>query len=498
MKRIHAPLALVVFLILATTSGHASRARVEAAGSMEFLFEDDSATLTPFRVGNPAGLALVPRIDLFDLSLQWRIEEFNYSFGTAEYRTLRRTTSTRPATKSEESTLYDGLTVFPVANLALQVGGTLSRQKDAYDFTAQLAEPQRRLGFVRTAYDGGLVQVGIEGGLNGSVENHASGLLAPGLIRESGKTTTQTNTVTGGFLFRLPTRPDTDQWRLNFGGIYSLMPLSPRREDENTIWVESSALRIQVRDLYRIRGYKAFGPDLFLEIPGRLQAGLFARKTSVEGTMEQTSDQASLLGNTPAHKVSDQAGLFGGMGFKFAHPVSDFTDLRGGLFLSISNAEGDSFGPDGAKTSRSETDEVDLSLGIGIASEGDYSAGFQYVLRTEGGHEGLAPSRLERDVAEQNFTLGGEDWFTERWAYRIGITSQLIENKGGTLYQADYFSTEAGSRVLSTLLTAGLGHQRQRLLADMKVHAGQASYLTGDTGRFATLVGILLTATLLF
>jgi len=43
------PLALVAFLIFPTTSGHTSRARVEATGSLEFLLEDETTSLTPFQ-----------------------------------------------------------------------------------------------------------------------------------------------------------------------------------------------------------------------------------------------------------------------------------------------------------------------------------------------------------------------------------------------------------------------------------------------------------------
>jgi hypothetical protein len=493
-------LALVALAVLATTHGHASRARIEGTGSLEFLLEDDTATLTPFRVGNPAGLALIPRVNRFDLSGQWRYEEFNYAWGVTELRNIRRTYSTLPAITENDTIQFDGLTAFPVPKLALQAGGTLFKQADAYDFSADLSEPNRRLGYARAAYDLGGVQVGVEGRMNGGTEKVAGGVLEPGLVLEEGRTETRTDTVTGGLLFRYPSHPTGGQTRLSVGGLYSRMPLSPQREDRTRVYVEPYALRVNVTRLYRLKDYAVYGPDLFLEVPGKLQAGAFLRLTSVGGTMQVTSDQAALLGpDQPEYRVSESKGRYGGAGFKLTHAVSDFTDLKGGAFVSVSGSESDNFSPDGTRSDRSESDSLEFSMGMGIASETDYAAGFQYSLRTEGGSEGLAePLRVEREVADQSFTLGGEDWFTEEWAYRIGITSQLIENKGETLYRADFFSTEARSRAFGTYLTAGLGHKRARLAADLRVHVGQASYLTGDTDRFATLGGALVTVTTFF
>jgi hypothetical protein len=120
-KKILIFFGLVVWAGLGLGSGvlFASETRVDSAGGLTSVIDDETNNGDLFLDGNPAGLVLLSTHDRFDLAGQW---DYSDTQPTGP-GSIQQIFSTVPRSSNDTVIKYEGLIVFPDTHWAFQVAG---------------------------------------------------------------------------------------------------------------------------------------------------------------------------------------------------------------------------------------------------------------------------------------------------------------------------------------------------------------------------------------
>lgn len=178
----------------------ASEARVNAAGGLSLVMEDEVDDINPFVLGDPAGLALLPPKDRFDLSGE-------YFYETESEDQFQRHYAGTVGDLASDTVNYKGLILFPTDRWGVQLNSDYLYTEGQAASTFNSLGNNRVRGLFRTAYRFGPLALGAE-----LTPSQTTSPLAAQPINASeitsGSDTTTSWAVKGGLLACFPRTPD--------------------------------------------------------------------------------------------------------------------------------------------------------------------------------------------------------------------------------------------------------------------------------------------------
>src|SRR5580658_4730953 len=169
-----------IFLILLLWTGFsprnllASETRVDSAGGLTSIIDDETDNGDLFLDGNPAGLVLLNTHDRFDLAGQWSY----LNSQPAGPGALQQSFSTDPRLSNDTIIRYQGLMVFPDPHWAFQVAGDFLNLQGqvAGNYLGDTYSNNQYRELIRGAYNSGPFAFGLEISNNESDNTYDPGL----------------------------------------------------------------------------------------------------------------------------------------------------------------------------------------------------------------------------------------------------------------------------------------------------------------------------------
>lgn len=497
--------AMVLCLgILLPSALFASQARVAAVGGLDLVMDDETADLSPFLFGNPAGLALLPPQSRFDMAGIFSLDTpaYDASAQSEAYGTFSRVGSDFPSSSLLSYTApaftYQGLILFPAKEWAVQLSGDLIHASQQPNGNALDNTTDRLRGTGRVAADLGPLVLGT--GIDTTqVQRDFPNPFGPGSNGQGNSTLLISNS---GLLLDLPLDHAKEPAHLRIGGLFGTQISNSQEKDDFT--ANPGGTPVDLTVTLSVPSYTNFGPDLFLEVPGAFQAGLVGRVSHTELDYQLDSSNTLLISSIPNYllQTDDTLVVLGSAKGKFPLPGTlrqKMTLNMGGYFL-IGNAQSKQTDPTGAPVQTTNESDLQLGLGAGVENAGDFTLGLQTLLETRSGsYAPTSGSGYSLDYLAYSISMGGEKWVNERWALRGGLSFEDDYNGGGANVVKVHYQVPPGTRIVATILFAGVGFKQGSFRSDLTLWMGQPSvYDSPNPDDFYTQAGAQGTLTFLF
>ncbi|HTC20786.1 MAG TPA: hypothetical protein VK859_08060 [bacterium] len=488
------PLLLLVSLALAgIPKVLASETRVDSTGGLSLVMDDESVAINPYIYSNPAGLGLLPVQNRFDYTEEWLREtaastnEIIHLYGT--YNDV-----------GNSKFYYQGLTVWPTDRWAVQADADLFNN-DNGNFTYDLPPltNDRTREYVRTTYNFGPFVLGaslIPVQLNQTFNSYSTN---PSSLFEttSGTGTYNSLTGTGGLLVCFPGDPGPKQSRLELGGTFgSQLGMNQQKNDFGLEY--NSVTPINLTDTYLTTTDITWQPQIFYEIPGSFQGALLGQFNRTNVTTQVVSTDTTLIKSTATYNSDNTTYSIGVATFKMTNSLSPSLNFKTGGYFSLESATDDTFKSNGNPSNDGTINTWVGQMGVGVESPGSFTVGLQAQITSANGQSvtnGLSPV----NYLSYQFTVGGERWLSQDWAFRMGIVFENDLNTGDQDYATLYYPVGPDQRITATTLTAGVGYQDSHLKTDFMFWTGQPSiYGSPNTDDFATQIGLQLALGIIF
>src|SRR5579871_195203 len=393
----------------------ASDARVNAAGGLSLVMEDEVVSINPFTVGNPAGLSLLPPKSRLDLSGTYVFEN------EAEDR-FQRTYAGSLQDLQSNGVNYQGLILFPTDRWGVQLNGDYLYTEGPAGSRLNTDGNNRLRGLLRTAYNFGPFALGAEFTPSQTTSPIAAQATGGGQI-VSGNDTATALSVNGGLLACFPADPGPKQDRFEIGGVYSNQLTAPQDEVDLNVVPTSLSTPSPVTATFTDTNAQVFGPEAYFESPGSLQAAVVSRFAQVSTQLQENSPNALLVPNPVNYKFDDVSQMVLSGIFKSSSPLGAGVNLKLGGFLSYSNLNSNFYGSTGATASTATQQNFLAQVGTGVERTGDFTVGFQAALLSVTGanHDASGTDTGDTGFLDYSFALGGERWLSKPWAFRMGL-----------------------------------------------------------------------------
>jgi hypothetical protein len=485
----------------------ASDARVEAAGDLTLVMTDETTVISPFNLGNPAGLALLPAQNRLDGAAPWSLatpafdpSRQNQSYGSlSDLGTGFASSTLLSATNSAFQ--YQGLILFPASHWAFQVGGDwLHSGNQADDLSGQDKDLDRYRGIARTAYDFGPFALGTQVQWN-QTDKVFLPTLAGGSGIKSGNGSQTFITSTSGLLVDFPLDGGPQPSRLRLGGVLSA-PLPFPYEKDHFDW-EFSGTDVALDTTYQVQSYLSGGPEAYLDIPGSFQAVLLVRFGHSDLDLQQASSNSAYLSGFAPYNLSESGASSEAFVYKWTHPLegkeSGSLRLKAGGFLGESDGSETIHLRNGQVQQTSQTQNWQSGIGLGLEKPEDFTLGLQASLESQGGNNETSSILQKISYEGLRISLGGERWLSPAWALRLGFHLDHQSNGGDTSILQPYYTLDPGGRVVDGILTTGVGYQDPHFRSDFLLWYGQP-FKDGSpqTDDFYSEAGIQWAGTVLF
>ncbi len=465
----------------------ASQVRLDSTGGLTTVLWDETSDITPYTAGNPAGLALLPVGARLGLTSTW----FNVNNGDNSYTRnyFGITPSSNPAASSvagfsnANSYLFQGFTDVTSGKWAFQEVGSYFTEQ--FSQSPDLQENySQTVGVSRLAKDFGPLSLGLEYQYSGFNQSYAGSQSST--INQSG------STLNSGALLNLQLGDTFHPVWLRVGGSVAFNVVSPQifgifaePNDNNEHLVETSST------------FTA-NPGVHFEIPGIFQAALLMNVNNFNLTSSYTFPIGSGLQNQPTYLLQALNGVGFDALYKWKIYLTSPNDpktlsLNNGIFMGINSNQSTQYNPDSTVVVSTQNTGGFFTAGVGLESKDDFMLGLQ--INSNGISSNVVQgSGTVNNVSQFNFTLGGERWFMENWAARIGLT---VENNENTV---NGFYTGANGLTYSGLMTTfGVGYDDKKLQLDGRVFYDEPSpNNVGALSDFYNIFGVEFSANLLF
>jgi len=442
---------------------NATDVRVDSTGGLDMVLTDETEEISPYVLGNPAGLALLPKQSSFEVSAPWYsttntsgnvnwtylgISPGLVSAFSAGFSSLPVFTSPFiPNSSSNAGYQYQGLLNVPSNGLAFQMTGGFNESSNNFEIHTGTNNGQGGNELARAAYNFGPLAVGTE-----LQFGEASGLDTNGTPVTNTESVGVLNT---GLLVNIPLGKDAQSGHLHFGGAYSINIL-PSQEQENFINTKASQT--------------VFEPCLFLDIPGTFQAGALLHIYQYSGTQSHP--------DIPPYQWAVLNSLDGAVLYKCKMTLGPTQDdpsplsfNHGMVFSWISDQETIN-NSNGTFNSNLTVTYTQLQFGLGLERERDFTLGLQANWMTNDAFS-QAPSSSTNQLNNSflaHYTLGGEKWVSPNWALRMGLTWLDDHDSKGEVGPAwmgeDFFDFYSGQDITGIQITSGVGYQDKSLRVD--------------------------------
>ncbi len=447
----------------------ASETRVDSAGGLTTVFDDETNNGDLFLDGNPAGLVLLATHDRFDLAGQWTYLNSQPNVPGA----LQQSFSTIPRLSNDSVIKYEGLMVFPGPDWAFQVAGDFLYPQGQVptNYYADTYSTHQYRSLIRAAYNNGAFAFGLEVSNNETDNTYDPGLFSAYVGQSSGSNTENFTIVRAGFITTFPENQDKDSSRWEIGGVFATQ-VGPNVIEfgGDRYYLDSPDFTIQ--QTTSTTQYYYFGPEVYYDDPGRLLLKFSSFVTNYYNSFSQNVIPATTGFSDSSTFVDLQFQSMNNFGtFRLTLPLSDKENLKlsGNFQAILTNSDLLGFGEN--VTSNQNRQQINGTLGIGLESLHDYTWGFQFI--TQGYvHDDQVLSNDDLTATDYDLyqlALGGEKWLSPHFALR-----------GGLIVEEDIYTQSVNLDVLETLLTAGLGYEDKRMKLDSKFILGPATGLEGS------------------
>ncbi len=452
-------LALFSFLFL-PLSLFASETRVDSAGGITSVMDDETNNGDMFLDGNPAGLILLKTHDRLDLAGQWTYSS-SLPVTAGSYQ---QTFSTIPRLTNDSVIKYEGLMLFPDPHWAVQLAGDFLYPQGQNVYYYDTYSTQQFRSLVRAAYDAGPVALGLEVSDNEIDNSYDPGLFSTTVGLASGSSQDNKCHVRGGIITTFPDGQDKDSPNWQIGGVfetqlgYDVLNLNTQR-----FYYNSPAFNLQQQT--STTDYYYFGPEVRYEIPGRLLVRFSSFVTNDYTHFLQTASQAVTEFPDLGPYVSSQYQNMTNLGlFRLTLPLSDKTNLKLGGSLTAYLYNIDLIGKNANVYNNQNRQQVNGTFGIGLESPGDYNLGLQFIGQSYISEVQLVAdnSTTATDYNYYHLALGGEKKVGSNWALR-----------GGLVMEDDIYTVSKDLNTLYLDLTSGLGYEDKNLRLDAKGVLGE-------------------------
>ncbi len=415
---------IFLFLLLWIGSGLrpllASETRVDSAGGLTTVIDDETDNGDLFLDGNPAGLVLLNTPDRFDLALQWSY----LNSQPAGPGALQQSFSTDPRLSNTNIIKYQGLMVFPDPHWAFQVAGdflSLQGQVPSNYFADTFSTSQYR-ELIRAAYNSGPFAFGLELSNNESDNSYDPGLFTQYVGQSSGANSENKTRVRAGFISTFPENEDKESARWEVGGVFeTTIGADNTNFQGERFYLGSPAFNLQ--QTTSVTQYYFFGPEVYYELPGRLLLKFYSFVTNDYTQLSQNASPPTGTFNDLSTFTDSQYQSMNNVGvFRLTLPLSEKENLKlGGSFqaflyniASLGTAEG--------VNNVENRQQISATLGIGLESPGNYTWGLQFITQSYV-HDAQAVSTnllTTTDYSLLQAALGGEKWLSPQWALSGG------------------------------------------------------------------------------
>jgi hypothetical protein len=475
---------LLLFLLGSAQTAWASEARVNAAGGLSLVMDDDVYTINPFVLGDPAGLALISPVSRLDVKTQW----FEETDALDNFQ--RNYLGTVPDLTSNTRT-YKGLIFFPTDRWAVQVDADYLYSEGALPSGLETAGNNRTRQLLRTAYDFGPFVLGTELVPTQTFSPVTDQFIGSGEI-VSGEDRSTIWSLNSGLLINFPENPTPQQERLRIGGVYSYQ-LKPPVETANlsiipTGFSTASPVTATITD----STYQSFGPEIYFDVPGSFQAALVTRFTNLEVTSQAESPDVVLVPDPSPYKSDDGTSMSFLGALKCVLPLGGLR-LKSGGILSFTTGKFNVYDRVGPLYNGDEW-SMEARVGAGIEEVDHFTVGFQGSFQRKGGtlYDASGTDIGDNGFMDYSVFFGGENWIKKDWAIRIGFGFENQFNSGN-VPTSTYFwpSFDPGVRLLTNTITLGTGYKDKGLYSDLTFSYGQpVRYDSSDPRAFAQQIGV--------
>jgi hypothetical protein len=496
--------SLIALWFLIPASLVASEARVNAAGGLSLVMDDETVLINPFTFGNPAGLSLLPPQSRFDVAGPWFQETpaANAAFQSQAYGTLSQIGSNFSTSSLLDNTnsafQYQGLILFPISQWAFQASGDLLHATNQLDpvFTLEKSADRTR-GLARTAYNFGPFSLGTEIQLNQTNKDFPS----PTNGGPDGQGNNNLMTSTSGLLLNFQLDNSKTPAYLRLGGNFQTQIPPAQEKDHFSLTVSGNPLDLDY--IFQSQSYISFGPELYLDVPDVFQATVVTRFSQSTVNAEVDSSNQVLFPGTPSFKADNVNNSLVFCVLKGKLPLAGTLRQRltmnPGAYVLLGSSQSTSYDPAGNTTQTGNLTDIKTGVGIGVENPKDFTVGLQASLESQSGSSNPTGSTNPISYFSYVVSAGGEKWMNPHWAFRTGLTFEDDYDGGSTFIQKPFYALGPTNRVILTTLSAGLGFEDSGLRSDLMVSTGQPSLFdSSNPDDFATQVGLELSASILF
>jgi len=471
--RIWALLGLLLWAALGPGPLWGSETRVDSAGGITGVIDDETTSGDLFLDGNPAGLVLLKTRDRFDLAGQY-ISASSQPPGVGSFQ---QTFTTFPRLSNNSVIRYEGLMLFPDPQWAFQVGGDLlaSQGNVASNYSADTYGARQYWELLRVAYNAGPFSAGLEISNNEMDNQYDPGFFSATVGQASGSNAENRTRLRAGLITTFPENPAQDEPRWELGGVFETQLGSDVVNFQGERFVLGSA-PFALQQNTALSQYVLFGPEVHYEVPGTLILRFYSFVTNDYTTFSQqvTPSTAGYPNLSPF--ISSQYQSMNNFGsFRLTVPLSDTENLKLGGSLTAFLYNVDLLGTAHNVTTDENREQISGGFGIGLESPGHSTWGFQFTTQNYAyDHQAVSTDVLTAtDYNLYQGAVGGEKWLSPHVALR-----------GGLIVEEDVYSQSANQTILNTSAVAGLGYEDQGLRLDTKFLIGQEAnlnYLVDNT-----------------
>jgi hypothetical protein len=496
----------MTFLLTGALSSlsHASETRLNSLGGVSLVLDDETASFDPFNFGDPAGLALLPPLSRFDVSGVFSMDTpaFDPAGQTQTYGTLSKIGSNFPnstlLSNTSSTFTYQGLILFPDKSWAFQASGDLLHATNQPDTLLPATSVDRTRGMARVAVDLDPLVLGTE------IDATQTQKVFPNLFSGGPRGTGNGSALfsNSGLLLDLPLDHNKTPARMRIGGVFGTE--IPAAQEKDGLTVNSGGTPVDLTVTFAVPTYMSFGPEVFLEVPGSLQASLLGRVGHSESHEQLDSSNSGLIPPIPDYllETDDSLLVFGGMKTKLplAGTLRQKLTVNTGTYFLIGNIQTKGTDPTGSPTQSTNASDLQIGMGVGLENAGDFTLGLQAAMDSRSGNwTPVSGTGYTLDYFGYSISMGGEKWLNENWALRGGLNFEDDMNDGGATVDKVHYQVQPGARIVATTLSAGLGFKVGSFRGDLDLWTGQPSlYNSPNPSDFITQGGIQGTLSFLF
>lgn len=487
-------------LVLAAIAGPlgASEVRVDNTGSLSLVLSDESSEINPYMLGNPAGLALLPRVDRLDLGAPFYSTSMaNSSHSVGFFGFSPRFIPSFPNLENSATGLisntigpaYQGFLGFLTGKWAYQITGGFFNIDDIDAWgPGTHTNNQWFHEVIRTAVDFDALSLGTEIQLLQHVIDQLGNNYSSSTVINFNELAINSNT---GFLlnFQLGDKDHPAWLRLGGSALFNIVPL------ETNISVSPRPGIIPPAQSWTNKDTNYSGaPGLFLDIPSSFEAGIVA--------IYNYDIMTTNFINAPIYKYDDN-NTFNIVGlYKWKVPLAaPGLTFNNGALVSRTYFTQSYYDTTGYVVSTFEDTGFQLQLGAGLEKEKDFALGLQVDGNVVTGNQQFLGTNYQfYNFDLTQVSLGGEKWISPHWALRLGFTYEDASNTGPQMASDSFYIVYPHQEAKGVRVIPGIGYEDPAFHLDGMVWFEQpgSSNPSGTITYTYTVIGLTLNASIRF